>query len=130
MKIDSAFLADTATIREGTLGVLGGLLNQFGRPSYPATLGCVLVIVLSGDLSETRGVVETTVHVAYARVGEKVKAFEAEIALKAEIVGERFTYLPLILDLANAEIPSAGDYVLQVEVGDQTKVLRFYADHT
>lgn len=44
MKIDTAFLCDAATVRDGLLNILGGGITRAGRVEFPAALGLTLAL--------------------------------------------------------------------------------------
>jgi hypothetical protein len=44
VKIDTAFLCDAATVREGLLNVLSGGITRVGRPDFPEALGLTLAL--------------------------------------------------------------------------------------
>lgn len=44
MKIDTAFLCDAATVREGLLNVLGGGITRAGRSEFPGPLSLTLAL--------------------------------------------------------------------------------------
>ena len=132
MRVAAAFLADAANVREGTLGVLSGFINTVNRPEYPAPLGATLVVVVEYDEDEARrgdprrafrARCEPTVG------GGEVFSLEGTFSLGGG--DDSFGYIPMIIPLAEAQIPMAGTYRIVFEGDGLERVdVRFYANST
>lgn len=128
MRIKSVFLAEAANVREGTLGVLSGFLNHFARSEFPATLGCVLVAVMSADPLLDALPREIQFRLTYGLKEEEAETVFMEGSISVQAGGDRVAYLPIIFGLADAPLPAAGHYELILEIAGMVERLDFYAD--
>lgn len=131
MKIAAAFLADSANIREGTLSILSGFLNQFGRPEFPAKFEATLVIV--GESSETliAGVnheVPLSFSVKYLDTGEEIAAGNGGVQVTQEAA--RSGFAPMVINLHDLLLPGMGKYEVTAKIGEDSKVVQFYVDQS
>lgn len=132
MKIAAAFLADAANVREGTLSVLSGFINTINRESYPSKLGATLVVVVEYDETEARrGDHERTFRgrCEPGAGGAEVFSFEGSFSLGGG--SDSFGYIPMLFELADAQVPMPGSYRIVFEgIGLERVDVRFYANST
>ncbi len=128
MKIAAAFLADAANVRENTLSVLSGFINQLYRTEFPAVFGATLVIV-TDVLVEAGGPsikVSFSFSLRSSQTGQVLWGEDGELEIEAE-AGRR-GYIPILIPLTDLEIPEPGSYEITVRLGDDQRRIEFYAD--
>lgn len=130
MRVAAAFLADAANTREGTLSVLSGFINTITRDEYPAKLGATLVVVVEYDEDEARrGDPERTFRARCEPTvgGSEVFSLEGNVSLGGG--NDSFGYIPMIFQLADAQVPMPGTYRIIFEGAGLERVdVRFYAN--
>lgn len=128
MRIATALLADGANVREGTVSILSGFINQIQRTEFPSTLEATLVIVIefepnSDDYDQD---IDLAFRLHDTESGTEVVSNEAE--LRVEGTNSRRGYVPIMLPLDDLEIPSPGTYLFRIDVGGDHVTFELYAD--
>jgi len=130
MKLSTLMLADHAEIREGTLAVLSGYINQLQRDSYPSLLRVYFVAVTEADSEEIRiGTVNSQFEFWCERRGQTEAILRGSGSVEAHLSGSRGGYFPMVFDLSLVEVPEPGEYVLWFSIdGLKAGSYTFYAD--
>ncbi|MEV8338515.1 hypothetical protein [Leucobacter sp. NPDC077196] len=119
MKLNTVFLADHGSVREGTLGVLGGFVNQLHRGEFPASMGVDLVAIAT-TVSEEIGEGEATdaFHFWCGEPGVDEPLFEGRGEIVSTFGHGRQTHFPMVFDLRNAMIPNPGQFIINFRLND------------
>lgn len=121
MELQSCFLCDSATIREGLLHVLGGGITRVWRPALPAPLGVAFVCLIAlepdecGQLHEVHLLIEGPDH----PLGDAMGAIEAK--LPAQVEPEEKVLMPLVLPLHGFGTDSYGRHVFSLSVDGEKR---------
>lgn len=118
MKIDSVYLCDKATVREGLLHALGLGLQVLYRDRLPAAMAVDLVVVLTGEASSLQGSHELDVTVKSA--DGKMTLGRARLGwddAEAVMIDEALpSILPLVVPLGSVGVPAHGKYSINVRL--------------
>lgn len=128
MRISTLFLADYASVREGTLGVMGGFINQLWRPEYPAPLGAYLVAVPETTREDLeRGSVDAEFRFWCTAAESDEILVEADGKIESQFQEFKHSHFPITVDLSTVQIPAEGVYHLFFEMGEGRETYTFYA---
>ena len=131
MKVNTAFLADAATIREGLLHVLGAPITRLWRAQDDRTLRVQLVILLELGLADY-GVphqVQANLNGPSIAMGKGITVFTATKPPRLE-PGETLI-LPQVIDLHAGEWYELGRHQVEIQLDDAPAeyVFEFYVLH-
>ncbi|MFW0796566.1 hypothetical protein AAFP30_22370 [Gordonia sp. CPCC 205515] len=120
MGFASLMLADSARVADGLLFVLGGGVNQFHRPIYPAPLQVVLVGLIELPVGYSGELITFTVEVKAAEDEDVYAHFEAgfQVGLKPGAM-KRGNTAPIVIDLAPVALPKPGFFVVEATIADE-----------
>lgn len=129
MRLAVAVLCDSASVREGTLGMLGGGLDTAWREEFPAPLLMTLALMLEIPMEETGQATPIEVAVIEASATNSDEAmFVAQGEINTERVPDSGVYVSMPLDLSQVTIPLVGDYECRISVaGEVHTVIPFRA---
>ncbi|WP_449277966.1 DUF6941 family protein [Leucobacter sp. GX24907] len=132
MRVAAAFLADAANVREGTLSVLSGFINNIHREEFPAPLGATLVVVVEYDEDEARrGSSERPFRARCEPTIGGADIFNIEGNFSLGGGSDAYGYVPMVFDLSEARITEPGSYRIVFEGDGLERVdVRFYANST
>lgn len=130
MKLATLMLADQASVREGTLGVLGGFINQMWRTEFPDLLAAQLVAVLRTTPEEVvSGVASASFRFWLEEEDAHEPLFEATGEFAPGPGSGREGFFPMVFNISNVEIPAPGKYYIYFEVvGQPVESVAFYVD--
>ena len=132
MRVAAAFLADAANVREGTVSVLSGFINNINREKFPAPLKASLVVVVEYDDDEARrGSPERSFRARCEPTLGGTELFNIEGKFSLGSGSDSYGYVPMVFSLHDAKIPMPGSYRIVFE-GDglERTDVRFYANST
>jgi hypothetical protein len=119
-RVASALLCDAATVREGLLHILGGGITRLHRAEFPAPMQVTLVaqvVLTPGEVAfphDVSAVIQTEDGDVVVEANGHLEAGAPNPLLEP---GES-VILPLVINLANVVVPSAGGYSIEVSVDD------------
>jgi hypothetical protein len=119
MRIDTALLCDSVTVREGLLHILGGGITRLNRESFPAPLGVALALRVMVHPTEANRTHQLTVYLIDAD-GEQLAEVRIEFGLNDPSVldvGEEAS-LALPIQLYNVAVPRQGFYSFELLIDD------------
>jgi hypothetical protein len=119
MRIDTALLCDSATVREGLLHILGGGITRINRPSFPAPLAAALALRVMVHPTEANRTHQLTVYLLDTD-GEQVAEVRIDFGLNDPSVldvGEEAS-LALPIPLHNVPIPHEGAYNFELLIDE------------
>jgi hypothetical protein len=122
VKAATFLLAEAATIREGTLNILGAGINILRRPAYPALLGLPLALLLE-FIPEGEG--DHEVHIGIE--GQPGLIADVVIELAQAPPGEvknLAAYFPIVIPTQSVILPRPGRYVATLKI-DGAESARF-----
>lgn len=131
MRIESAILCDSATVREGLLHILGGGVTRMWRPELPAPLGIALALLI--DMEREVEDVPHEVRLIISDpdgqpVGEAVAGIQYSGGARLE-PGEHHL-IPLVLPLHQVGTTKYGHHRIDVNIdGVSTREIRFWVLH-
>ena len=130
MKLSTLMLADHAEIREGTLGVLSGFVNQLWRDEFPSQLRVYLVAVAEATPEEIgTGAVSSKFEFWCEGQDGSDPLLKGNGMIETQLDGARGGYFPMVFDLSPIEIPEPGEYVIRFTLdGEEAGAYVFYAD--
>lgn len=130
MKLSLVMLADHGSVREGTLGVLGGFVNQLWRNEFPAAMGVDLVAVaMTSPEERAAGGASDTFRFWCEEPGVEEPLFEGRGEISSGFDAGMESYFPMIFDLRNAQLPKPGRYQINFQLSDgEVLNYAFYAD--
>ena len=130
MRLTTFMLADHASVREGTLGVLGGAINHLVRSEFPAKLHAHLAAVVVATPQEVEaGTLESAFRFWCQEASDENSVFEGQGRIQAPLVGGRTSAFPMVFDLTEIELPRAATYELFLEIdGEIAGQIEFYVD--
>jgi hypothetical protein len=125
-RVTAAMLCDFAQVREGLLFVQSAGVNRMWRAQTPANLGCMLGVVFEvgpGEYDQTHTLRVTVKQVDTALAVVRIDG-TARINSTAGYEPGEAAVVPLALDLRLVEVPSFGQYDVQIAVdGGDTTIL-------
>jgi len=119
MRIDTALLCDSVTVREGLLHILGGGITRINRPTFPAPLGAALALRVMVHPTEANRTHELTAYLL-DQDGAQLAEVRIEFGLNDPSVldvGEEAS-LALPIGLHNVAIPGEGSYSFELLIDD------------
>lgn len=122
-----ALLCDAASVREGLIHILGGGVTRLWRQSFPAAIDCDLALMIIMEQVEIQDRHRLRVIVQGAD-GQPVASLDGEFSASrndsapagpgAHQPGE-VVFLPLVIPLRGAAVPSPGAYSIEILVDSQ-----------
>jgi hypothetical protein len=132
MELTTALLCDHVQVREGLLFIVAGGITRLRRPSYPASLGAGLAVVIEFEQLEAEQPHQFALLII-GEDGEEVARVEAEIQVgdrEGAYAGEN-VQVPLGIDMGGASLPKPGAYELRIYVdGEPQRTVQFWAEAT
>jgi hypothetical protein len=118
VKLQSALLADAATVRDGLLHMLGGCITQVGRESFPAPLGITVAFVLRIDRSEPE---DTNLMVEIEFPDGSVQPLIGGVLPAVPEWDDRSppAHVPIAIPLQGLAIPEPGRYRIVFKLNDE-----------
>lgn len=129
MRVSTALLCDSATIRENLLHVLGGGITRLYRAPYPAAIDIALALLLELEPGDEAQPNPIAVRIKAAG-GDPLFAVTADVGVANFPVDTDGLprFMPLVVIL-RGELPEPGLYRVELEVGStQPLLLPFRAE--
>jgi hypothetical protein len=116
-------------VRAGLLFVCSGGINRVYRPTFPASLGVVLALVIELDEVESERPHELDVRVL-GEDGRQVANVKGAFEVNApERRAGEHVHVPVVVDFRDAHVPEAGTFDVRVYLdGNHRRTLTFRAE--
>ena len=122
MKVTALLLADSASVREGLLHVLGAGITRIARDPLPARLDVALALMFraddQADLVASHNLEVIITETSPGSAGRQVAKVIAEMGLSpGTIVSPGLNLLvPVVVPIQPVPIPSTGSYAIEVSL--------------
>ncbi len=113
MKITSAILCDFAQTRDGLLFVSSGNITRVWREVYPAPLGVMLALSLSGDLGQSSHSGKLSIRLRSADEAIDREVIAGELGFESESPGHPAIF-ELIVPLHDLPVPQPDVYSIDI----------------
>jgi hypothetical protein len=119
MELQAALLCEAASTRDGLLFVLGGGIDHWAPPAYPAGLGLTLGVVIEADDRD-----QGSEHVLAVDIldqdGERIGGITAGFGFEGPLGPGETTKLAFAVPLQGVVIPEYGDYEVRLVIDGDT----------
>lgn len=124
MKLSLFLLADYASVREGLINVVSGMVTRVGKASFPGTMSCHFAAVIElgrDDHEKVMSEVPVVISVRDAEGGFVSRSLGGFGGPSTRIVDPALpTGVPITIDMSDVILPSEGLYTLTMTVGSET----------